>query len=362
MNKPHSSVTGDLKITFEKTISILSPEPVLSYFTKKDVIVRYLEEFKKSLEVLSQIETAQKQQEAAEEGENQQHKHTKEEIERMVKSLDKHSRSLLEDARQQKKRFENVKKEQFISSKDTNDIEAKIKKIEDSIVELHKLQQQMQTGSPDASQLSSIKSQISTYVDAIKTLLEEIKSDINLEKRLGRTEIRLLNLFIQSHRKLLASSQEFKTEIKGVVDAFSNKREAAQFMEKLTTAQHAVREFIDQETQSSAVERIGTFMQERNKIEEEIVIFLDQLKTDLKSEGEIHPELDMFGSRLHEYRESLVRSEEAIIVFFQNETGHLNKSFDILEKLEKAINDVFKALVPSAIKRTINSIFGNGPE
>ncbi len=307
------------------------------------------------------------------EAEEQQRQHTESEIKQMIKSLHKHATDLLTKARQQRGRFENIKKEEFISSKDTKDIEVKIVQVEKLIGEIHTLQSQEQGAQSvlskdprytklDQEILQTIKQKIASAVASIKKLLDDIKSDINLEKRLGRREIRLLNLFIQSHREVIASAQQFKTEIEGVVGAFSHKREAAEFMEKLTTAQRAVEEFIESESkEGAAVERIGTFMKERNEVEQNIARSLEQLKSELKSEGEIHSELNMLGTRLNDGKESLVRSEEAIINFFQTETELIQQSLEQLTKLESAIDDVFTALVPSAIGRLVTRLFSKSP-
>jgi ABC-type transporter Mla subunit MlaD len=279
------------------------------------------------------------------EAEEQQKQHTESEIKQMIKALDQHARDLLKQAQQQRKRFENIQKEAFITSKDTKDIDEKITGIEQLIGQLKSIQ---------------IKQQIASTVNAIKKLLDGIKSDIKLEKRLGRREARLLNLFIQSHATVITAAQRLSTELESVIMAFQDKAEAREFMVKLATAQTALKEFLETEAKEGApVERMGAYTKERVKVEDNITTYLDQLKEELKSEGEIHPELDMLVMRLNECRDSLVHSEEAVVNFFQDETELIQKSFEQLTKLESAIDDVFKALVPSAILRTIEKLFGS---
>jgi hypothetical protein len=307
------------------------------------------------------------------EAEEQQKQHTESEIKQMIKALDQHARDLLKQAQQQRKRFENIQKEAFITSKDTKDIDEKITGIEQLIGQLKTIEEQKKgygkvkvegerktVAAQGQTQLDNLKKQIASTVNAIKKLLDGIKSDIKLEKRLGRREARLLNLFIQSHATVIAAAQRLSTELENVIMAFQNKAEARKFMVKLATAQTALKEFLETEAKEGApVERMGAYTKERVKVEDNITTYLDQLKEELKSEGEIHPELDMLVMRLNECRDSLVHSEEAVVNFFQDERELIQKSFEQLTKLESAIDDVFKALVPSAILRTIEKLFGS---
>ncbi len=353
MAKPHSTITGEIITVAQKTVSIFTPS-VIQLIEDKKEIGKHLNMLKGVISNLQAVQRMQAEQEEKEKGQEEKTKKTKEEIRDLIKQLSDKANELLKKAREQKNRFENVRKEEFISSKDTQDIETKIKKLEEIIQKINAVQEfeQANRATLPASELETNKKVIAAAVAGIKTLLGNIKSDINLEKRLGNKEILLLNQFIQSHRQLLTSADEFKTEIEGVIQAFSHTREAAEFMEKLSTARNAILEFIETENkENSAVERIGTFMQERNRIEQESIRYIEQLKTELKSEGEIHHELDMLGTRLNECREALVRSEGAIVNFFQNEQERVSKSFELLEKLETAIKEISAILNPSFVSR-----------
>jgi hypothetical protein len=354
--------------------------PALAPSTRNNVSA-FVSNLIASLHLLEQLRREEGIVEGRRRQEEQQKQHTESEIKQMIKALDQHARDLLKQAQQQRKRFENIQKEAFITSKDTKDIDAKISEIEQLIRQLKTIEEQkkavqqvLDTGygkvkvegerktvaAQGQTQLDTLKKRVESTVNAIKKLLDGIKSDIKLEKRLGRREARLLNLFIQSHAAVIAAAQALSAELESVILAFQDKAEAREFMVKLATAQTALKEFLETEAKEGApVERIGAFTKERVKVEDNITTYLDQLKEELKSEGEIHPELDMLVMRLRECREILVRSEEAVVNFFQDEKQLIQKSFEQLTKLESAIDDVFKALVPSAIQRTIEKLFGS---